>query len=213
MTKIWQKITQITLLVLFAILILTGKMQLWMGLFVLSVILALFFSRFYCGWLCPINTLMKTVTWIKRKLKLGELKIPRLLRHPFFRYGFLGLFIITLVFVMKTGQKLPLLPVLLILGTGLTLFFPEELWHRYLCPYGTVLHLTGARAGRFLRVEPDECSRCGLCVGVCSGGAIRQNAQEQYVIDRGLCLLCLDCIDKCPQKAIHYQSQNKIAIS
>ena len=32
-TKIWQKITQIIFLALFAVLIITGRMQLWMGLF------------------------------------------------------------------------------------------------------------------------------------------------------------------------------------
>lgn len=205
MTKMWQRITQITFLVLFAVLIFTGKMQLWMGLFALSVILALFFGRFYCGWLCPINTLMKAVTWLKRRLKLGKLKMPRLLMYPFFRYGFLALFLIAFVFVMKTGRKLPVLPALLILGTGLTLFFPEELWHRYLCPYGTILHLTGARASRSLSMDTDQCSGCGLCGRICSGGAVRKTAEGKFVIERGLCLLCLDCIDKCPQRAIHYQ--------
>lgn len=205
MVKMWQKITQIIFFILFSVLIITGKMQLWMGLFALSMILALFFGRFYCGWLCPINTLMKAVTGIKRKLKLGELKIPQLFKRPLFRYGFLALFLLVFVLVMKTGRKLPVLPALLILGAGLTLFFPEELWHRYLCPYGTILHLTGARASRSLSVDTDQCSGCGLCRRICSGGAVRQTAEEKFDIEPGLCLLCLDCIDKCPQRAIHYQ--------
>ncbi len=176
-----------------------------MGLFALSVILALFYGRFYCGWLCPINTLMKTVTGIKRKLKFGKLKIPRLLTHPFFRYGFLALFLLAFGVVMKTGRKLPVLPALLILGTGLTFFFPEELWHRYLCPYGTILHFTGARAGRSLNVDTGRCSSCGSCGRVCSGGAVREAAEGKYDLERGLCLLCLDCIDQCPQRAIYYR--------
>lgn len=205
MTRIWQKTTQIIFLALFAVLIITGRMQLWMGLFALSVILALFFGRFYCGWLCPINTLMKAVTWIKRKLKIGALKIPRLLTHSFFRYGFLALFLFTFGFVMKSGRKLPVLPALLILGTGLTLFFPEEMWHRYLCPYGMILSLTGNRAVRSLAVDAGKCSSCGMCARICQGGAVRQTAEKKHGIEKGLCLLCLDCIDKCPQKAIHYK--------
>lgn len=204
MARTWQKVVQIIFLILFSVLIIAGKMQVWMGVFALSVILAFFFGRFYCGWLCPINTLMKAVSWTKRKLKIGTLKTPQLLQRPFFRYGFLVLFLLALVFVMKTGRKLPVLPALLILGTSLTLFFPEELWHRFLCPYGTILHFSGARAVRALTVDTDLCNSCGRCSRVCSGGAVFQTGEKKYNIERGSCLLCLDCVDKCKQGAIRY---------
>ena len=204
-----QKIVQAIFLVLFAVLIMAGKMQLWVGIFALSVLLAIFFGRFYCGWLCPINTLMKATTWVKKKLKIGSLKIPQLLTHPFFRYAFLALFLLTFAFVMKTGHKLPVLPSLLIMGIGLTLFFPEELWHRYLCPYGTILHFSGARSQKALVVNPELCNSCGRCSKVCSGGAIWRSSDKKYHIDRGLCLLCLDCVAVCPQGAISYQHKSK----
>lgn len=207
MIRTGQKIAQIIFLTFFTVLIITGKMQVWMGIFALSVILTFFFGRFYCGWFCPINTLMKVVTWIKRRLKIGILKIPRPLQHPFFRYSLLVLFLLTFVFVMKTGRKLPVLPALLILGTGLTLFFPEELWHRYLCPYGTILHFSGARAVRALIVDTNLCNGCGKCSRVCSGGAVWRTDEKKYNIERESCLLCLDCIDSCPQGAIRYQHQ------
>ncbi|MGI5876496.1 MAG: 4Fe-4S binding protein [Dethiobacteria bacterium] len=209
MTRVWQRIVQVIFLALFTVLIVAGKIQLWMGIFVLSMLLAFFFGRFYCGWLCPINTLMKVVTWIKRKLKIGTFKTPRLLTHPFFRYGFLAVFLLTFVFVVKTGRKLPVLPALLLLGTGLTLLFPEELWHRYLCPYGTILQLTGARARRVLTVNAGLCNGCGRCKKVCSGGAVWKTADKKYNIEQESCLLCLDCIDNCPQGAIRYRYQNE----
>ncbi len=205
MTGIWQKVSQILFLVLFIVLIASGKMQLWLGIFALSAVLALFFGRFYCGWICPINTLMKAVTWIKRKLKIGELNMPQLLTHPAMRYGLLLLLLLTFVFIKKTGREVPVLPAMLLLGVGLTLFFPEELWHRYLCPYGAILNLTGAPAVRSLVVDARKCTGCGKCAKVCSGGAVLQAAEKKYSIDRGLCLLCLECVYKCPQKAIHYQ--------
>ncbi|NMD42396.1 MAG: 4Fe-4S binding protein [Firmicutes bacterium] len=210
MAKTWQKFSQIIFLVLFAVLIITGRMQLWMGLFALSVILALLFGRFYCGWICPINTLMKGIIWVKRKLKIGKFNTPFLITHPFFRYAFLAIFLLAFVFVMKTGRKLPVLPALLALGAGLTLFFPEELWHRYLCPYGTILNLTGSHSRRALTLDAGSCSGCGTCSKVCSAGAVGQTAGKKYEIDRGLCLLCLDCVARCPQDAIQYHRRRKV---
>lgn len=205
MIRTWQKIVQIIFLILFAVLIITDRIQVWMGIFALGVVLSFFFGRFYCGWLCPINTLMKAVSWTKKKLRVGTLKVPRLLQRPFFRYGFLVLFLLTIVFAMQTGRELPVLPALLFLGTGLTLFFPEELWHRYLCPHGTILHFSGGRAARTLTVDTDVCNGCGKCSKVCNGGAVWRTNEKKYNIERGSCLLCLDCVDNCTQGAISYR--------
>lgn len=202
MSKALQVTSQIVFLILFIILIITDKVQLWMGIFVLSVIVALFFGRFYCGWLCPINTVMKFVTAFKNKLTLKSLKTPSFLTKPLIKYGVLLLFILTFVFVMITGKKLPVLPALLACGIILTLFFPESLWHRHLCPYGTILSFTSSKARFFLKIDAGKCVQCGICKKVCSGDAV--NKQATYSIDKGLCLLCLDCMRKCPKKAIQY---------
>lgn len=202
MSKALQITSQIVFLILFGILLFSGKVQLWMGVFLSSVILALFFGRFYCGWLCPINTVMKLLTALKNKLSLKSLMPPSFLTKPPIKYGVLLLFILTFIVVMVTGKKLPILPVLFICGVILTLFFSESLWHRYLCPYGTILTLTGSKTKLFLKINADKCIQCGICQKVCSGDAV--NKQDIFSIDKGLCLLCDDCLRKCPKKAIKY---------
>ena len=142
MKKTLQRIIQISLLALFVFLIINGKVQLWMGLFLLGIVASFVLGRIYCGWLCSINTVMIGVTWVKKKLHIKSMKIPSILTKAWVRYVALGVFVIVFIFTMFTGKKLPILPILLMIGMLLTFLFPEELWHRYLCPYGTIFHLS-----------------------------------------------------------------------
>lgn len=52
------RIFQLIFLGVFVMLIKLGKLQLWFAIFLISIIATPLFGRFYCGWLCPINTLM-----------------------------------------------------------------------------------------------------------------------------------------------------------
>ncbi len=204
MKRVAQFIIQILTLALFVVLIVIGKMQLWMVLFVASVILALFFGRFFCGWICPINTLMRGVTWVKRKLHIKSVKIPRFLKKPWVRYTLLGAFIIAFIFTMITGKKLPVLPILLGAGVLFTLIFPEELWHRYLCPYGSILSLPSRKSKHAMHIDAEMCNNCGACQRTCPAAAVRKDDNHHTIIKHN-CLVCMACERKCPQNAIRYQ--------
>lgn len=203
MTTAWRRVIQLTFLGLFMALLATGKIQLWMGVFVLGVLASLFWSRLYCGWICPINTVMEGLTFVKKKSHLKSFKIPRWLSKPWLRLVILFLFFLVFVFVMLTGKKLPILPLLFVGGIILTLFFPAELWHRFLCPYGTILSLSGMKARHAMVIDPEECNNCGACQKACPAGAIEKQSKHQ--IHQSDCLVCLKCQESCHQKAIRYQ--------
>ena len=63
-------IIRILFLALFLFLLVSGKMMLWLALFGVSLIAALIFGRIYCGYACPMNTLMIPVERLPKKLKL-----------------------------------------------------------------------------------------------------------------------------------------------
>ena len=208
MRKGLQTIIQIIFLVAFVVLTITGRIQLWMAIFALGLIVSVFFSRLYCGWVCPINTLMRGISWLKKKLHIKSIKIPTLLKKPAVRYIVFGLFIALFVFTMATGKKLPVLPGLLIIGVVLTIFFPEELWHRYLCPYGTLFHIVSRKSIFSMNIDKSECTNCGICSRICPAAAVDKEA-GYYMIYKDACLVCFACSDKCKQKAISYHQRPK----
>lgn len=204
MNRKLQCIIQIISLALFAFLIIMGKVQLWMGLFLAGIVGSFLLGRFYCGWLCQINTAMIGITWVKKKLHIKSMKIPTILTKAWVRYIALGLFIIIFIFTMISGKKLPVLPILFVIGILLTFLFPNELWHRYLCPYGTILHLPAKVSKYHISIDLEKCNSCGVCMHVCPAKAVEKR-EYQHKILKSDCLVCMECSRKCKQNAISYK--------
>jgi len=198
-----QLAVQVIFLILFLVLVGTGRVQLWMGLFLLGIVLALLLSRIYCGWICPINTVMNAVTWVKEKLGIKDQKTPQALTRSWVRYLVFALFVATFATSMITGQQIPVLPALFAIGVILTFFFPEKLWHRYLCPYGTILTLPATTAKYTMTIDQEKCTSCAICKKVCPADAVEVNG-KQYTINKKDCLVCLDCSEGCKEGAISY---------
>lgn len=203
MKKVTQRSIQVLFLALFVVLAVMGKIQIWMIIFVLSALASLIFSRFYCGWLCPINTVLKPVTWAKKKLHIKSFKVPAFLKKTWVRIFMLVVFLGILGFTLKTGKKLPVLPISVGLGFVLTLFFPEELWHRYLCPYGSILSLPSRKARYGMKINEEKCIGCGKCMKACPAVAITKDGKK-YSITKNDCLVCRACAEACPVDAITY---------
>ncbi|KUO74688.1 MAG: hypothetical protein APF77_03625 [Clostridia bacterium BRH_c25] len=205
MTAKIRRIIQIAFLIAFIALIATGRIQAWMVVFAASVAAAALFGRFYCGFICPTNTLIDGVGYIKKKGGIKGGQVPDWAKPAWVRYGILALFILTFVLTVKTGRKLPVLPVLTGIGVTVSLFFVPALWHRYLCPYGTLMNITGSFAKHYWKVDTQACTSCGACAKVCPADAVRFEGKEAYAeIQKGSCLECAACAQVCPRKAIKY---------
>ncbi len=199
-----RKIIQIGTLVVFALLILLGKMQAWMAIFGVSLLLSTYFGRFYCGYICPINTGMEIIDANASKNKRKRKPVPEFFKSPLIRYGILGLFLITMVIVFKTGKKLPVLPLLFAGGIIITIFYRPEFWHRYLCPYGTLLSIFSRFNKKTIRVHNEDCIKCGKCVRVCPADAYIWESKDDYpIIIKNECLQCGKCVEVCPTDSIH----------
>lgn len=203
MKRYVQLFLQAAFFVLFIVLVAVGRINLWMGLFVPSIVASLFLGRVYCGWICPINPGMNLVTWLKRKLNIKSFNIPKALMKPAVRYLFFGLFFIILIFNFKNSQKLPVLPLIILLGMIITLFFNEEMFHRFLCPFGTILHFTSSKTKLHMSIDEDKCNNCGKCMRVCPAKAV-EKGQTHNIIKMD-CLVCMKCSKNCKQNAISYK--------
>ena len=70
-------VVRILFLALFVFLVLKGKVMLWLALYGVSLLAALVFGRIYCGYVCPMNTLMIPTEWLSKKLKLQTVNSPK----------------------------------------------------------------------------------------------------------------------------------------
>jgi ferredoxin-type protein NapH len=125
-------LSQVLFLLVFIALIKMKRPMNWMIVFLGSAILSALFARFYCGWICPINSVMQVGEWIGKKLKIQRDDIPSGLRSGKFAYVML-LLTFMLAFLNMTGRlKLPFLLVMIGLGFLMTLRYPQAAWHKYL---------------------------------------------------------------------------------
>lgn len=199
-----RKFIQYAFLGLFIFLVLTNRPQLWMGLLLLGIGASFFLGRIYCGWICSINTLMEMITAFKKKHGIKDRKIPPALKNPLVRWGLLTLFFLTFVFVMRSGRQLPILPLIFLAAVSLTFFFHEELWHRFLCPYGSILSASASKSGKGMSIDQDSCINCGMCAKVCPGLAVEKNHTSHSISVKD-CLVCMKCEAVCKPEAISYK--------
>ncbi len=200
-----RRVVQGLFLGIFIFLMILGKQQFWFLLFLVGIVGALWWGRFYCGWLCPINTGMDIVDKLYQILGVKRREVPVWAKKNWLKYLVLALFLATVVVMITTGMKIPVLLILTVMGIVLSLFFVPAFWHRYLCPYGTILSFTGKKARKHYFVQQEHCTRCYKCKNVCPAEAVIVKERKDFpVIDRGTCLLCAQCVEACPKDIIIY---------
>lgn len=210
----YRKGVQVFALLVFILMLVLGKVQLWMAIFGVSLLLSTYFGRFYCGYLCPINTGMELIDDHAEKNKRKRKAVPEIGKKAWIRYGVLALFLGAMIVVFKTGKKLPVLPVLFGLGITITIFYKPEFWHRYLCPYGTLLSIFSKFNRKSYVIEEENCIKCGKCVRACPADAIVwENKNDYPVIIQNECMQCGRCKEVCPSDAIHSHNKQMIKSS
>jgi len=147
-------------LAIFIVLTAMGRINLWMGVFLAGLALSVFFGRIYCGWACPMATLMRPIAFVYQKLGIKRISGPRFLTNAYVRYGLLAATLVAMMLVKRSGSEFPLLPAVVVLSLVVSLVFEESFWHAHLCPYGTILNLIsrfsrwGESASRHRRASP-----------------------------------------------------------
>lgn len=196
---------QLLFLLIFLTLMILGKAQIWMGFIFLSVIMSIFFGRYYCGFACPINTLIRPMSWIGKKLGIQKKEVPNVFKSEKIRFGLFSVFLVALgytIYTIKIGQKFPLPVFIITLGLIITLFINEKTWHRYLCPWGVLFSLTSRFAK--LGIVSKGCSTCGICKKACPGDAINIDKNKGTLVDPTHCLICFECQAVCPTNVMSY---------
>ena len=197
-------VSEIAAAALFLILLKNQKLQLWIIIFGITALLSFFWGRFYCSWICPMNTAFRGINWIYGKLKISRLKTPRFLRNNILRTVLLILFVASMIVIKKMNLKLNILLYITLFAILITLFFVEEFWHRRLCPFGTILSLTSRKSRLTMNIDEQTCTACGKCQKVCPTSSIVTLENKKRRNTSHECLLCGKCIEACPTSVCRF---------
>ena len=192
--------------VLFIFLLLNGKMMLWLALYAVSLLAALLFGRVYCGYVCPMNTLMIPTEWLSKKLKLQTVNSPKWLSSGKFAWFALAGSVAIMLLAQKLLDKnISILLIWLVVSALITLRYKPAVFHNLICPFGPLQKVFGRFAKVSEKVNKESCIGCKLCEKVCPSEAIEvKSTDKKAEIKTSICLQCTNCQQICPKDAIHY---------
>jgi polyferredoxin len=189
-------------------------------LFLLVAFLTMSFllRKAFCSWLCPVGTLSEWLWKAGRTMFRRNFRLPRWLDIPLrsLKYVLMGMFLYVVVtmsvpaidaflhspYGIVADVKMLNLFRLMSVTTAVVLgiltvgsIFVQNLWCRYLCPYGALMGLAALVSPLRIRRNPDACIDCTKCAKACP---------SQLPVDRLLtirsaeCLGCMECVNVCP---------------
>jgi polyferredoxin len=193
--------------------------------------LSLVLGRSFCGWVCPLGTVMDLArpltSWLGKRRSKGTTGKDR--RNSRMRYlllaaalggSFLSIKLLGLVDPLIIFSRAATAAVVNLLGSqqalergGLTYFsllfivilllefFQPRFWCRHLCPQGGLLSLV-TRFSLLNRVVSKACSNCDICKQVCPMDAIPDDAHDTDYSD---CTFCLECKPACAKNGISFE--------
>lgn len=201
-----RQVVQVAFLVAFALLLvkalLGGVLGSWVPLVIVTLttlILTLVLGRVWCGWVCPMGTILYWARFkgaMERGARLSD-------RWRLVKYVLL----ILLVVAALLGLARPALDwmgdnpvatgviIIVVLAASVALNFVADLfWCRYLCPLGGAVALL-SKIAPMRRVVHDHCNDCSVCVDACRMGAVEP--RRGFVNDPAECTVCIDCMTAC----------------
>lgn len=207
--KYIDNIIRIISLGLFLFLLVNGKIVFWLMLYGISLIVAPVLGRIYCGYICPMNTLMIPAEWLSKKLKIQTVNRPKWLKNSYFTW----LMLIVSVAAMFLSKRflninLPILPLWLVISVLITLRYKPAVFHNLICPFGALQKTFGKVTQFSKKVNKQSCIGCGICENVCPSDAIAVIGMDnKAVINSALCYQCNNCQHVCPKSAIYYSNK------
>lgn len=198
-------------------------------MFALMLLAALFFGRFFCGWLCPgagLQEMCMTVTDKPASAKYNRVKY-------FIWVPWLGT--ILALFVLAGGVQSiePLLGttygisiaepshyivfysfialiVILALAIGRRGFCHSVCWMAPFMIIGSKLGNVCKTKVIRLTADKEKCVHCKLCTRNCVMSLPVENMVQNESMEHTECILCGRCIDICPKKAISFAGAGKL---
>ena len=147
--------------------------------FALPLLTALFFGRVFCASVCPLGVLQEIFIIRPQRMPRMLDALLRIIPLAILAFGVVcvlngaGYLICrTDPFVGFFRRSAPLSLLLVGMAVLLLGMVVARPYCRYFCPYGVLLEWCSRLAWKPVRITPQDCVNCRLCVGVCPVDAI-----------------------------------------
>jgi len=191
-------------------------------------VFALFFGRFFCGYLCPMGGMQECIAEINNKpakagwrnyIKFG-IWIIWLGLLAFFYFAGEGDLKIDFFFMTDHGISIAEIGNYVIYYGVIVLIFLPTLIHgrrascHYICWMAPFM-IVGSKLGKALHIpqlhvkaEKEKCISCGICNKNCPMGLdVKKMVNEKGTTYNAECINCGKCIDNCPKKVLSYSAK------
>ncbi|HZU28196.1 MAG TPA: 4Fe-4S binding protein, partial [Bryobacteraceae bacterium] len=190
------------------------------GMFLLISFMAicLLLRKTFCSWMCPVGTISEYLWEAGRRLFRRNLRLPRWLDVGLrgIKYLLLALFVYVVVSMSATDLQafmdgpygivadvkmlnlfrfLSATSAVVLTGLVAGSLFVQNLWCRYLCPYGALMGLASLLSPVRIRRTPELCIDCAKCARACPSTL---PVDQLITIRSAECTACLHCVAACP---------------
>ena len=201
------------------------------GVFLLA---SLLLKKTFCSWLCPIGTLSEYLWKLGRKVAQRSLRFPRWLDMTLRSLKYVLLAFFLFIVVSLSAESLGAFmqtPFGILADVKMLLFFRnlgligisvigtlillsvmiQNVWCRFLCPYGALMGIVSAVSPVKIRRDAEACIDCAKCAHACPS----QLPVDKLIQVRSVeCTGCLECVAVCPaQNALQFSLPPRAAVS
>lgn len=178
-------------------------------------------GRVFCSWVCPVNVVTDSASWLRRRLRITSGRAPR----GGLRYWLLGAVLVASAIagqaVWESVNPVSMTQRALIFGGTVAwavtaavflfdLLVAPRGWCGHLCPVGAAYALIGSRSLlRVSAVHSSRCNDCADCYAVCPEPQViviplkGKDGASPVIADRE-CSNCGRCIDVCGPDVFHF---------
>lgn len=195
----------------------------WAALFtgsLLTLLLALTMGRVFCGWICPVNTVLEGCDALRKRAlpRLGirppDVAVPRWAKWVILWVGVggavLGDLALMAHFLPHVQIGRDVFSIMVFGGATLgawifgaiviaELLFSRRVWCRSLCPTGALLGWLGSFSLVRIRKRSGDClAECAACSRVCP-----MDLNPAVSVSQTECVNCAVCVSSCPANLLH----------
>jgi len=196
------------------------NIEVFIGLLIVTVFYFLLRGRVFCSWVCPLNIITDSASYLRRKLHITPLiSSKQVSRNIRFYVLFLGLLLSAIfgISAFEIINPISMLHRAIIFGSlyglsvvALIFFFDLVIlkhgWCGYFCPIGAFYSILG-NFGIFKVYHIQEnCTNCMKCKVVCPEVEILDIIGiNSGSINKGACTNCGRCIDVCDDNSLNFK--------